>query len=153
MRTNVLNECEQMCFTNEIDGSYDMTQAKHVLWHCWCIPTGACYGATKVSPKNTQMSIICFTHQDKTRSFFFFLKVRPPGIRKTSNNTKSVSRTWNWTIRMLNVNLPFTRNLRRKPHFNLCLRLLMKSANVPFLCFALVFLIPGGQMFKNIVKK
>ena len=22
MRTNVLNECEQMCLTNEIDGSY-----------------------------------------------------------------------------------------------------------------------------------
>ena len=30
------DECEQMCLTNVIDVSYDMTGAKHVLWRTHC---------------------------------------------------------------------------------------------------------------------
>ena len=33
---NVLNKCEQMCLTNVIDVSYDMTGAQHVLWRTHC---------------------------------------------------------------------------------------------------------------------
>ena len=45
---NVLNECEQMCLTNVNKCAWRMRLTVvmtwlelNILWHCWCIPTGA----------------------------------------------------------------------------------------------------------------